>query len=81
MTTHPFDRLTARQLQVVELLGDGLTNSAIGRRLGLSESSVKTYTSEIYVALNMSRDASPRVAVARLVWDRERQTTPTNGAQ
>lgn len=37
------ETLTKRQLEVVELVADGLTNVEIGRRLGIEASSVKEH--------------------------------------
>jgi DNA-binding NarL/FixJ family response regulator len=39
----PRDRLTAREIQVAEMVWEGLTNRDIGRRLGTTEQVVKNY--------------------------------------
>lgn len=39
----PRDRLTSREVQVAELVWEGLTNRDIGRRLGTTEQVVKNY--------------------------------------
>jgi len=46
--------LTARELQVVHLLAEGLTNSEIGIRLGLSRHTVKNYLLKIFDKLGVS---------------------------
>lgn len=45
--------LTARELEVFECLGDGLSNYAIGRRLGISEATVKTHVSRVLGKLGL----------------------------
>lgn len=44
--------LTARQTEVLQCLGEGLSNRAIGRQLGLSEKTVKAHVSAIFRALS-----------------------------
>jgi DNA-binding NarL/FixJ family response regulator len=44
--------LTARQAEVLRCLGEGLSNKAIGRRLGLSEKTVKAHVTAIFRALS-----------------------------
>ena len=45
--------LTAREREVLLLLRDGLTNRAISRRLGISESTVKAHLTSIFQRLNV----------------------------
>ncbi len=45
--------LSAREVQVVEALRAGLTNSEISARLGLSEGTVKNYLSRVFAALHV----------------------------
>ncbi len=40
-------RLTARQIEVLQLIGEGLTNKSIARRLGLQEGTVKVHLRQI----------------------------------
>lgn len=46
--------LSPRQLEVAELISDGLTNAAIAERLGVTEMTVKKYVSRIFEATGMS---------------------------
>lgn len=49
-----FNRLSARQMQVLELLAEGLSNAAIADRLRLSPNTVKFHLREIYRRLHVS---------------------------
>lgn len=46
--------LTDREQQVLNLAGCGLSNKAIGRRLGISDQTVKTHLHRVYVKLKLS---------------------------
>jgi DNA-binding NarL/FixJ family response regulator len=48
------DRLTAREREVLLLVGDGLTNKAIARELGISEKTVKAHLTNAYSALGVA---------------------------
>jgi DNA-binding NarL/FixJ family response regulator len=50
----PVERMTARELQVLELLADGLPNKAIAARLGLSDETVKFHLSSIFGKLGVA---------------------------
>lgn len=52
---HRPDQLSARQIQIVQLIGSGLTNGRIGKELSLSESTIRQETIKIYKALGVSR--------------------------
>ncbi len=54
---------TARELEVLRLISDGLTNFAIANRLYLSEETVKTHTRNLLAALQ-ARSRAHAVAVA-----------------
>jgi two-component system nitrate/nitrite response regulator NarL len=45
--------LTERQLEVLRLLSDGLSNKEIGRALGLSDKTVKVHITTIFKTLNV----------------------------
>ncbi len=48
----PIGALTPRQAEVLQCLGDGLSNRGIGCQLGLSEKTVKAHVSAIFRALS-----------------------------
>jgi DNA-binding NarL/FixJ family response regulator len=48
------DRLTARELEVLAQLADGLSNKAIASRLGISDETVKFHLSAIFGKLGAS---------------------------
>ena len=50
----PVERMTARELQVLELLADGLANKAIAARLGVSDETVKFHLSSILGKLGVA---------------------------
>ncbi|UAK25762.1 LuxR C-terminal-related transcriptional regulator [Sphingomonas nostoxanthinifaciens] len=55
--------LTVRQRAVLDLIGAGLSNKEIARRLGLSEKTVKAHSSAIFRTLNVSgRAMAARIA-------------------
>ncbi|WP_433200200.1 response regulator [Dactylosporangium sp. CS-047395] len=66
--------LTDRQTDVVELMADGLSNSAIAARLGINDRTVETHTRAVYRALGIEdeRDTHQRV-LAVLMYQRLRQ--------
>lgn len=49
----PFDTLTRRQLEVLDLMAMGLSNQDIGDRLGLNLSTVKTHVTGVLKALGV----------------------------
>lgn len=49
----PVDTLTPRQLQVLELLGRGLSNKDIAKRIGIEIGTVKVYLNAIYRAFGV----------------------------
>ncbi|MFE4057813.1 response regulator [Streptomyces sp. NPDC059096] len=59
------DGLTAREREVLALLGEGLSNADAGRRLHMSEATVKTYVSRILTKLGCEN----RVQAALLARD------------
>ncbi|GAA3753663.1 response regulator transcription factor [Plantactinospora mayteni] len=50
----PVARLTSREREVLELMAEGRSNSAIGQRLFLSESAVGKHTASIFGKLDLS---------------------------
>ncbi|MEV6314124.1 response regulator transcription factor [Streptomyces sp. NPDC051776] len=59
------EALTARELEVLALLGEGLSNADAGERIRMSEATVKTYVSRILAKL----DCENRVQAALLARD------------
>ena len=64
--------LTAREREVLELIGQGMTNRQIGERMYLAEKTVKNYVSGLLAKLGMERRTEAAVFVARLEHDHER---------
>lgn len=60
--------LSARQFEVLSLLAEGLTNTAIARRLELADRSVDNHVNAVYGALGLGGDAerNPRVSAVRI---------------
>ena len=50
----PFEPLTARELEVLGHLADGLSNKAIAARLGISDETVKFHLSAVFGKLGAS---------------------------
>ncbi len=66
MRAGPADLLTARELEVLELVGAGLTNAEVGRWLYISEATVKTHLLRVFVKLGVDdRTAAVTTAMAR----------------
>lgn len=59
------DALTNRELEVLALLGEGLSNADAGQRIHMSEATVKSYVSRILTKL----DCQNRVQAALLARD------------
>jgi DNA-binding CsgD family transcriptional regulator len=64
---HPVPRLTPRENDLLHLVAAGHTNTQIARRLGISESTVRTHLEHIYEKLQVS---SRTAAVTRAFADR-----------
>jgi DNA-binding CsgD family transcriptional regulator len=45
--------ITARQRELLQLVGDGYTNQQIGRRMGLAEGTIRTHLNNIYSRLGV----------------------------
>jgi DNA-binding NarL/FixJ family response regulator len=54
-TRDPLAGLSPRERDILELIGDGLSNRQIGERLFLSEKTVKNYTAALYDKLGLER--------------------------
>ncbi|CAN5877372.1 MAG: response regulator transcription factor [Geodermatophilaceae bacterium] len=66
MRADPSAVLTPREVEVIELVGSGLTNADIGRRLFISEATVKTHLLRVFAKLGVDdRTAAVTTAMAR----------------
>jgi pimeloyl-ACP methyl ester carboxylesterase/DNA-binding CsgD family transcriptional regulator len=59
------DDLTQREIEVLELVADGLSNEEIGARLFVSTRTVERHLSNMYVKLRLSGKAARAAAAAR----------------
>ncbi|GGK73053.1 DNA-binding response regulator [Sphaerisporangium melleum] len=66
--TQRLSALSPRETEIVHLVAEGMSNAGIGRRLNMSETTIKTYVSRILGKLGCSN----RVQVALLVRDTRR---------
>lgn len=53
-TGKPGDDLTARESEILKLVGEGLANKQIARRLGISEKTVKTHLTNVFQRIGVS---------------------------
>ncbi|MFF6989520.1 response regulator [Streptomyces sp. NPDC010273] len=67
------DRLTDQERRILDLIGEGLTNRAIGERLHLAEKTIKNYVSSLLSKLGMERRSQAAAFVARRQAERQRQ--------
>ncbi|WP_308798369.1 response regulator transcription factor [Agromyces silvae] len=60
--------LSSRQLQILALLAEGLTNASIAQRLELAHRSVENHVNAVYAALGLtgSTEHNPRVRAVRM---------------
>jgi DNA-binding NarL/FixJ family response regulator len=72
----PLSTLSDQERQILELIGEGLTNRQIGERMFLAEKTVKNYVSNLFTKLNMSRRTQAAAFVAQL-----KATHPRPGRQ
>jgi two-component system, NarL family, nitrate/nitrite response regulator NarL len=63
--TSPFDELTAREREVLELVASGLGNQEIGDRLGLAEKTIKHYMTNILGKLQVRSRVEAALLAAR----------------
>jgi DNA-binding CsgD family transcriptional regulator len=56
-TDPPFDVLTPRERDVLQLAADGLSTPSIAQRLSLSRATVRTHFGHIYIKLDVSSRA------------------------
>ncbi|SEG91255.1 DNA-binding response regulator, NarL/FixJ family, contains REC and HTH domains [Thermomonospora echinospora] len=70
----PLAALTDQERQILELIGEGLTNRQIGERMFLAEKTVKNYVSNLFSKLDMRRRTQAAALAAQLKADREGTT-------
>lgn len=58
--------LTDQERKILDLIGEGMTNRAIGERLHLAEKTIKNYVSSLLSKLGMERRSQAAAYVARL---------------
>lgn len=66
------DRLTSRQMRVLRLLAQGLSNKQIARALEISEITVKAHVSLIFRKLGVSNRTQAAIEARKLVVDDDR---------
>jgi DNA-binding NarL/FixJ family response regulator len=59
-------QLTKQERRILDLIGEGMTNRAIGERLHLAEKTIKNYVSSLLSKLGMERRSQAAAYVARL---------------
>ncbi|MFR9732168.1 response regulator [Saccharopolyspora sp. MS10] len=66
----PLRELTSREREVLELIGEGLTNREISRRMYLAEKTIKNYVSQMLAKLAMRHRSEAAVLATELRLDR-----------
>ena len=61
-----YGRLTARELQVLELLAEGLSNKMISRRLAITPATVKCHVGKILGAMGAANRLEAVILASRL---------------
>lgn len=69
--------LTEQERKILDLIGEGLTNRAIGERMHLAEKTVKNYVSSLLAKLGMERRSQAAAYVARRQAERPDRTERT----
>ena len=63
---HPLEPLTPQERTVLRLIGEGLTNRQIGDRMGLTEKTVKNYTTNLLAKLGLERRTQAAILATQL---------------
>ena len=69
--TDPLADLTPHEREILDYIGDGLTNRQIGERLFLAEKTVKNHVSQILAKLSMRHRSEAAVLATELRLDRD----------
>jgi two-component system response regulator DevR len=72
----PLAELSERERQILELIGEGLTNRQIGERMFLAEKTVKNYVSALFAKLGLERRTQAAVYVQRIMHEEEHHSRP-----
>jgi len=70
----PLADLTPREREILDLIGDGLTNRQIGERLFLAEKTIKNYVSNLLAKLGMERRTQAAVLATQVRRDERPDT-------
>jgi DNA-binding NarL/FixJ family response regulator len=62
--------LTVREIEVVDLMNEGLSNKEIARRLGIEASTAKNHVQNILLKLNVHRRGQAAAKLRTLIRDR-----------
>ena len=65
----PLAELTDREREILDLIGEGLTNRQIGERLFLAEKTIKNYVSNLLAKLGMERRTQAAVLATEIRHD------------
>ena len=76
----PTDVLTARELQIAVLIAQGFDSKAIGRRLGISHSTVRTHRTRVYAKLGVVSRRALATRIAGTVALHRRPANPVRSA-
>jgi DNA-binding NarL/FixJ family response regulator len=63
----PLRDLSSQERQVLELIGEGLSNRQIGERMFLAEKTVKNYVSSVFAKLGMERRTQAAAYAVRML--------------
>ena len=72
----PLSKLSDQERQILELIGEGLTNRQIGERMFLAEKTVKNYVSNLFAKLDMRRRTQAAAFVTQLKAAQPKQEDP-----
>ncbi|MBL0779730.1 MULTISPECIES: response regulator transcription factor [Streptomyces] len=73
--------LTEQERRILDLIGEGLTNRAIGDRLHLAEKTIKNYVTALLAKLGMERRSQAAAYVARMHAERGEQGRTGGGTR